>query len=63
MYNPIMKNFEYEHFPASVQYLFKSISSAAHKMDFALPDGSEKEEGLKKLLEAKDCFLRAALED
>ena len=26
-----------------------------------LPDGAEKSAGLRKLLEAKDCFVRAAL--
>jgi hypothetical protein len=29
--------------------------------DVTLPDGPEKSAGLRKLLEAKDCFVRAAL--
>lgn len=35
----------------------------AEKMDAMLPDGAEKTAGLRKLLEAKDCFVRALVED
>lgn len=31
-------------------------------MDRELPNGPEKSAGLRKLLEAKDCFVRAALD-
>ena len=31
-------------------------------MDDFLPDGPEKSAGLRKLLEAKDCFVRSAIE-
>jgi hypothetical protein len=30
-------------------------------MNDALPDGPEKSAGLRKLLEAKDCFVRAKI--
>jgi hypothetical protein len=30
-------------------------------MDTVLPDSAEKNVGMRKLLEAKDCFVRAAL--
>jgi hypothetical protein len=30
-------------------------------MDVVLPDGPEKSAGLRKLLEAKECFIRAKL--
>jgi hypothetical protein len=30
-------------------------------MELTLPDGSEKSAGMRKLLEAKDCFVRAML--
>lgn len=33
----------------------------ARSMDAALLDGPEKAAGMRKLLEAKDCFVRAAL--
>ena len=34
----------------------------AEKFEADLPDGPEKSAGMRKLLEAKDCFVRAALE-
>ena len=37
----------------------KPICDLATKMD-ELPDCAEKSAGLRKLLEAKDCFVRAA---
>lgn len=33
----------------------------AHDLDDDLPDGPEKSAGLRKLLEARECLLRAAL--
>lgn len=33
----------------------------ADLMASTIPDGPEKEAGMRKLLEAKDCFVRAAL--
>ena len=33
----------------------------ARELDAQLPDGAEKSAGLRKLLEAKDCFVRATL--
>ncbi len=30
-------------------------------LEATLPDGPEKSAGMRKLLEAKDCFVRAAL--
>ena len=43
----------------------RSVSQAccdlAEAMIVALPDGPELTAGLRKLLEAKDCFVRAAL--
>jgi hypothetical protein len=34
----------------------------AHRLVRELPDGPELTAGLRKLLEAKDCFVRASLE-
>jgi len=59
---PIMKYFEYEHLPAHLQEVSKPICLLAEMMDKSLPDGPEKSAGLRKLLEAKDCFVRARLE-
>lgn len=59
--NPIMKYFEYKHLPEHLQAISKPICEAAIQMDIDLPDGPEKSSGLRKLLEAKDCFVRAGI--
>jgi hypothetical protein len=56
-----MKNFEYSHLPPRLQTVSKHVHDLAHKMDFELPEGTEKDTGLRKLLEAKDCFVRSFL--
>ena len=54
--------FGYKHLPAHLQAVSQPIHDLAHQMEEALPDGPEKSAGMRKLLEAKDCFVRAALE-
>ncbi|WP_454914999.1 hypothetical protein [Xanthobacter sediminis] len=61
MASPIIKYFAYEHLPAHLQEVSKPIGDLARQMDDALPDGAEKSAGLRKLLEAKDCLVRAKL--
>ena len=61
MTNQILKYFEYEHLPENLQLTSKLIGELAEKMDKQLPDCAEKSAGLRKLLEAKDCFVRASL--
>jgi hypothetical protein len=61
MSHPIMKYFEYEHLPAYLQDVSRPIAEVAKQMDEGLIDGAEKSAGLRKLLEAKDCFVRARL--
>lgn len=60
--SPIMKYFEYAHLPEKLQAVSKPIALLAKQMDENLPDCAEKSAGLRKLLEAKDCLVRAALE-
>jgi hypothetical protein len=62
MANPILKYFEYAHLPPHLQLVSAPIGTVAKLMDQDLPDCAEKSAGLRKLLEAKDCFVRAALE-
>ncbi len=59
--NPILKFFAYEHLPEHLQKVSKPLGELAVLMDSMLPDGAEKSAGLRKLLEAKDCFVRANL--
>jgi hypothetical protein len=61
MPSPIMKYFEFAHLPERLRNVSKPIAELAQMMDADLPDGAEKSAGLRKLLEAKDCFVRANL--
>lgn len=63
MATSIMKYFEYSHLPEHLQEVSKPIGDLAKSMNDSLPDGAEKSAGLRKLLEAKDCLVRAKLED
>jgi len=56
----LLKYFEYGHLPPRLQKVSKPICDLAVKMTVDL-DGPELTVGLRKLLEAKDCFVRAAL--
>lgn len=53
--------FEFEHLPTHLQAVSEPCRELAACMVEALPDGPELTAGLRKLLEAKDCFVRAAL--
>lgn len=59
-YTGIMRFFAYKHLPEKLQQVSSPIGQLAIEMNL-LPDGPEKSAGLRKLLEAKDCFVRAAL--
>ena len=59
MKSPIMKFFEYDHLPTKLQKVSKPICEMANVVNDTLPDSEEKYAGLRKLLEAKDCFVRA----
>ncbi|EJB8457371.1 hypothetical protein QP048_18545 [Acinetobacter baumannii] len=61
MPSPIIQYFQYEHLPEHLQQVSKPIGDLAQQMDEQLPDGPEKSTGLRKLLEAKDAFVRQAL--
>ena len=61
MLKSIMKFFAYSHLPDHLQEVSKPIGELAQQMNESLPDGDEKDAGLRKLLEAKDCFVRAKL--
>lgn len=62
MSHPILRHFEYDHLPEDL----KTVSATVHRLavfaDEELPNCAEKSAGLRKLLEAKDCFVRARLE-
>jgi hypothetical protein len=56
---PILKHFEFEHLPPRLQAVSAPFHALAHKMANYLLTGPESEECLRKLLEAKDCAVRA----
>ena len=61
MASVIMKYFNYAHLPEELQYISKQVYELAESMDNRLLDSAEKATGLRKLLEAKDAFVRAAM--
>jgi hypothetical protein len=61
MGNPIMKFFAFVHLPEHLQEISKPVGELAVLLDKILPESAEKSAGLRKLLEAKDCFVRAKL--
>lgn len=58
----MLRYFEYEHLPSHLKPVSMQCYSLAAWMINQLPDGDQLETGLRKLLEAKDCFVRAALD-
>ena len=57
----MMKFFAYDHLPIHLQPISKACCDLANEMINQLPDSRELTVGLRKLLEAKDCFVRAKL--
>ena len=58
----LLAHFQYSHLPEVLQKVSKPICELAKQLDNEIADGPEKTVGLRKLLEAKDCMVRAALE-
>ena len=59
----VMEFFDYEHLPEDLQSVSRPFHDLAQHMawDLETERGHEVMTGLRKLLEAKDCFVRAAL--
>lgn len=60
--SPILRYFDTRHLRAPLAGVSVKVFDLAQWMDDELPDCDEKSAGLRKLLEAKDCFVRAALD-
>lgn len=54
--------FAHAHLPPKLQTVAQPLSLLAASLEQLLPDGPEKSAGMRKLLEAKDCFVRVALD-
>jgi hypothetical protein len=53
--------FEHAHLPPHLQEISKPFGDLARFMVSTLPVNAERTAGLRKLLEAKDCMVRAKL--
>lgn len=58
----VLRYFEYAHLPKDLQGPSKKCQELAIDMCESLPSVAQLTRGLQKLLEAKDCFVRAALD-
>ncbi|MGW8178290.1 MAG: hypothetical protein ACWGQW_05925 [bacterium] len=58
----VLKFFKFGHLPEDLQKISKQCSDLAHNMVMDCKQSPELTVGLRKLLEAKDCFVRARLE-
>lgn len=50
--------FTFDHLPEDLQFASKACHDLALGMILSTPDSPELTTGLRKLLEAKDCFVR-----
>lgn len=62
MANRMLRWFDCDHLPADLQAVAAPIRDLAHQLDDALPESAEKTAGFRKLVEAKDCLVRSAIE-
>lgn len=59
----LARYFTYAHLPPGpLRETSRRCAELAQQLYVELPDGPELTTGLRKLLEAKDCFVRAALD-
>ena len=57
----VLQYFEYEHLPLNLRIVSEEVHALAWFLASQLPENPETTAGLRKLLEAKDCFVRAML--
>ena len=55
----LLQFFKYEHLPENLQQFSKPFAELANKIVEILPQNPERTVALRKLLEAKDCAVRA----
>jgi hypothetical protein len=58
---PLMQFFSYDHLPPHLQEVSKRFMEMANMIISSLPRNPERTVALRKLLEAKDCAVRARL--
>lgn len=60
-FDRILKYFKFDHLPEHLQEVSKDFSELAHQMALRGGESAEVIAGLRKLLEAKDCAVRAII--
>ena len=60
---PILQFFAFEHLPERLQTVSAPFSVLAHELVANLPRNPERTVALRKLLESKDCAVRARIYD
>lgn len=60
--NPIMKHFKFDHLPERLAKVSQPFCELAIAVEVTLPGCAEKSTCLRKILEAKDCAVRAETE-
>lgn len=58
---PLMQFFAYAHLPEKMQAVSKPFGELAQRIVETLPRNPERTVALRKLLEAKDCAVRALI--
>lgn len=57
----LLQFFTYKHLPPHLQVISKPFAELANHMSDTLPANPESSTAMRKLLEAKDCAVRAVL--
>ena len=57
----LLQFFTYDHLPVHLQTVSSSFATLAHQLVNTLPSIPERTTALRKLLEAKDCAVRALI--
>ncbi len=61
MHDYLLQFFKYDHLPENMQAVSKPFCELAHTLIETLPSNPERTAALRKLLEAKDCAVRALI--
>jgi len=58
---PLLQFFDFNHLPPELATVSEPFCKLAHEITESLPRNPERTTALRKLLEAKDCAVRARL--
>lgn len=58
---PMLQFFRYDHLPPNLQAVSEPFCKLANEIVISLPRNPERTVALRKLLEAKDCAVRALI--